>query len=88
VQGFRDAIQQRTRRHSGQRRPRTKHLTLDKLKKNQALDEIIRALNAYLRGWHWNFEHTHTPWRGYFRDFDGFVRRRLRARISGHHGNV
>jgi len=87
VQGFRDAIRRRTRRHSGQRRPKAKHLTMNRLKRNQRLDKTIRSVNAYLRGWHWNFKHIHTPWKGYFRDFDAFVRRRLRACISGRHGN-
>ena len=86
-QNFRDKIRERTRRHSGQRRPKLKHLKLSKLKKNQSLRETIHAVNAYLRGWHWYSKPVRTTWRAPFRHQDAFGRRRLRSQISGRYGN-
>jgi RNA-directed DNA polymerase len=89
VQRFRDAIRQRTPRLRGQRKPKVRHLTYPRLAKNQRLGKMIRDLNRYLRGWHGYFR---AVWSAYpaspFRNFDGFVRRRLRSAISGRGGLV
>jgi len=82
TKGFRQNIRERTRRHAGQRRPKAKKLKLSRLQKNQRIQEMIRKVNAYLRGWHWHFKHARTSWT-IFRDFDQFVRRRLRSAICG-----
>ena len=88
AQRFRDAIRQRTPRLRGQRKPKVRHLTQRRLAKNQRVQAIIQDLNRYLRGWHWYFK---AVWSAYpatpFRNFDGFVRRRLRSAISGRLGN-
>jgi len=82
IKGFRQNIRQRTRRHAGQRRPKTKKLKLSRLRKNRRIQEMIRQVNAYLKGWHWHFKHARTSWT-IFRDFDQFVRRRVRSAICG-----
>ena len=88
AQRFRDAIRQRTPRLRGQRKPRVRHLTVHRLAKNQRVRDLIRNVNRYLRGWHWYFK---AVWSAYpatpFRNFDGFVRRRVRSAISGRLGN-
>lgn len=88
VRRFREAIRQRTPRLRGQRRPRPRHLTGARLGKNQRLGQILRSVNRYLRGWHGYFR---AVWSAYpatpFRNFDGFVRRRVRSAISGTIGN-
>ena len=88
AQRFRDAIRQRTPRLRGERKPRTQRMKLARLAKNQRLRQIIWGLNRYLRGWHGYFK---AVWSAYpetpFRNFDGFVRRRLRSTISGRIGS-
>lgn len=80
---FREAIRKRTPRHAGQKRRKATRCTLTRLRKNQRIAQIIEDLNAYLRGWHGYFRSVRTTWGGYFADFDGFVRRRLRSLIAG-----
>ncbi len=87
VQRFRQAIRQRTPRLKGQRKPKARKITPKRLAKNQRLLEMIRDVNRYLRGWHWHFKavwskYPQTP----FRNFDGYVRQRMRAAITGRVG--
>jgi len=85
VQRFRDAIRQRTPRLKTQRRVKPKNITLNRLKKNKRLTELIRHVNQHLRGWHGYFR---TVWSDYepFPTFDYFVRSRVRASITGRVG--
>jgi len=88
VQRFREAIRQRTPRLKGQRKPKARKITRQRLAKNQRLAAMIRALNRYLRSWHGYFK---AVWSAYprtpFRNFDSFVRRRVRAAITGRVGS-
>jgi RNA-directed DNA polymerase len=86
VQRFRDAIRARTPRLKNQRLPKARHLTPVRLAKNQRLEEMVRELNGFLRGWHWYFKSVWSPYPTPFLRFDQFVRRRLRAAISGRRG--
>lgn len=84
---FRDAIRARTPRLTGQRKPKRQKLTLARLAQNERVKEIIRSLNAFLRGWHAYFRgvwslYPETPF--FFED--RFVRRRLRSAITGRIG--
>jgi len=87
VQRFREAVRRHTPRLRGQRKPKHRSMTARRLAKNRRLREVITGLNRYLRGWHWYFK---AVWSAYpatpFRNFDGFVRRRLRSTISGRIG--
>jgi RNA-directed DNA polymerase len=84
---FREAIRQRTPRLKGQRKPKARKITPERLAKNQRLEEMIREVNRYLRGWHWHFK---AVWSAYpktpFRNFDGYVRQRVRSAITGRVG--
>jgi RNA-directed DNA polymerase len=84
---FRDAIRGRTRRMRNQRKPKARKLTRKRLASNEPLREMIREVNRYLRGWHWYFKavwsrYPQTP----FRNFDSFVRQRVRTAITGRIG--
>jgi len=63
-------------------RPKSKQALRDKIRlltgrlRSDSLENIIKELNAVLRGWFGYFKHAY---RTTFRDVDGFVRRRLRA---------
>ncbi len=87
AQRFREAVRARTPRLRGQRKPKARHLTPARLAQNQRLTEMIKSLNRFLAGWHGYF---HAVWSPYpetpFRNFDGFVRRRLRSALTGRHG--
>jgi RNA-directed DNA polymerase len=87
VQRFREAVRARTPRLRGQRKPKARHLTQARLAHNPRLTEMIKSLNRFLDGWHGYF---HSVWSPYpetpFRDYDGFVRRRLRSAITGRRG--
>ena len=83
---FRDAIRQRTPRLRGQRRPKPRHMTASRLAKNRRLRAVIREVNDYLRGWHWYYKAVWLRYERPFRDFDAFVRRRLRSTITGRIG--
>jgi RNA-directed DNA polymerase len=88
VQRFRAAIRSRTPRFTGQRLPKQRHMTPQRLARNQRLGELIGALNRYLQGWHGYFRGV---WSAYpaspFRNLDRFVRRRVRTAITGRIGN-
>lgn len=83
---FREAIRQHTPRLKNQRKPKRRTLKAARLGKNQRLREMLRRLNRYLRGWHWYFKAVWSPYETPFRNFDMFVRRRLRTAITGRSG--
>jgi RNA-directed DNA polymerase len=87
VRRFREAIRARTPRLKNQRKPKARRLTVRRLAKNQALRRMIASLNRFLRGWHWYFKAVWSPYDTPFRDFDGFVRARVRAAITGRVGS-
>ena len=87
AQRFRDAIRERTPRLKGQRKPKAKHITLARLRENPRIREMIGSVNRYLKGWHGYFRAVNPEWKSPFRDFDAFVRRRLRSAIVGRTGN-
>lgn len=80
---FRNRIRVRTPRHAGQTPRKASKCTVDRLKRNQQVQQMICDVNDYLRGWHWYFKDVATTWRNYFNDFDQFVRRRVRSAIAG-----
>ena len=80
---FRDAVRKRTKRHSGQKRPKTRRCTAARLKKSQRVQRMIADVNRFLQGWHGYFRGARTTFCDYLTGFDGFVRRRLRCAISG-----
>jgi len=84
---FRDAIRSRTPRLITQRPYTYKRATLGRLRKNKRLQEIIASVNRQLRGWHGYFRYL---WSLYpdtpFRNYDGFVRQRIRTAITGRVG--
>ncbi len=88
VQRFRDAVRARTPRPHRQRPVKAKRITLQRLRENAAVQTMIWSLNQHLRGWHGYFR---SVWSRYpetpFRDFDSFVRRRLRTAITGRVGS-
>ena len=55
--------------------------------KNQRLGEMIRAVNRYLRGWHWYFKGVWSKNPAPFAAFDRFARVRLRLAITGRLGS-
>lgn len=87
VHRFRDAIRSRTPRLKGQRQPKARHLTPQRLARNQRLRKVIGEVNRYLRGWHGYFKGV---WSRYpqspFRNEDSYVRKRVRAAITGRRG--
>lgn len=87
AQRFREAVRARTPRLRNQRLPKARNITYRRLAKNQRVRELIQGLNRFLQGWHWYFKQV---WSKYpqtpFRNYDGFVRRRLRGAITGRHG--
>lgn len=84
---FRDALRQRTPRLQGQRKPKRKHLTVARLRRNQRVQEIIRQVNSYLTGWHGYFRQLWSPFPEPFLFHDSFVRRRIRSVITGRTGS-
>ena len=87
AQRFRAALRQLTPRLKGQRLPKPRHLTRQRLAKNLRLREMVKQVNRYLRGWHWYFKGVWRPYEGPFYYFDCFVRRRLRSAITGRIGS-
>src|SRR5438067_1175266 len=71
---FREAIRQHTPRLKNQSKPKRRRLKAARLAKNQRLQEVLRRLNRYLRGWHWYFKAVWSPYETPFRNFDMFVR--------------
>ena len=87
AQRFRAALRQLTPRLKGQRLPKPQHLTRRRLARNPRLQEMLRQVNRYLRGWHWYFKGVWRPYEGPFYYQDCFVRRRLRTAITGRTGS-
>jgi len=87
VHRFRESIRRRTPRLITQRPVKAKHVTLARLSKNERVKTIIAGVNAHLHGWHGYFRQV---WSRYpetpFRNFDGFVRQRIRTAITGRVG--
>ena len=87
AQRFRDAVRQRTPGLRTQRRVKARKVTPARLAKNQRVRTMIEDLNRFLTGWHGYFK---AVWSRYpdtpFRDFDGFVRQRVRTAITGRVG--
>ena len=87
VSSFREEVRKRTPRLKTQRPVKARKVTPTRLAKNQRVREMIRSLNLYLAGWHGYFR---TVWSRYpgspFRNFDGFVRQRVRTAITGRVG--
>lgn len=86
-QRFRERIRELTPRLRGQRKPKARKVTPQRLAKNERLQEIIRAVNRYLGGWHGYFKEVWRPYEGPFYFDDCFVRRRLRSAITGRTGS-
>lgn len=84
---FREAIRRIIPRLRAQKAVKERHVTPERLAKNQRLGEMIRAVNRYLRGWHWYFKGVWSRWREPFEAFDRFVRVRLRLAITGRLGS-
>jgi len=80
---FRDRIRELTPRHAGQKRPKLKSGKLHRLHRNQRILGMTENVNRYLRDWHGYFRGVRTDWQGYWRDYDGYIRQRLRNAISG-----
>ena len=86
-QRFREAVRKLTPRLKNQQRPKRRHITAVRLKQNQRGREMVAGLNRYLRGWHGYFQEVWRPYRTPFLRFDQFVRRRVRAAITGSQGD-
>jgi group II intron reverse transcriptase/maturase len=84
---FRETIRSHTPRLKNQRRVKARHCTLIRLKKNKRVGARIGSLNRHLVGWHGYFRQV---WSRYpqtpFRNFDGYVRQRVRTAITGRVG--
>ena len=77
-----------TPRLTNQRRPKQRSLSATRLAENQRVGAMVRALNRYLRGWHWYFKGVWCPYpERAFERFDRFVRTRLRIALTGRVGN-
>lgn len=87
VARFRDSIRKRTPALIAQRRVKRRHVTFVRLQRNERLKALIRHVNAYTRGWHWYFKAVRSPYEDPYESFDSFIRRRIRASITGRCGN-
>lgn len=80
---FRARIRKMTPRHAGQRRPKSKRLNLQRLRKNKRIREMVERVNRFLQNWYGYFRGVRTDWHWYLRLFDGYIRQRLRNAITG-----
>ena len=87
VRRFREQVRRLMPRLKNQRRVKARKITPGRLAKNQAVRGMIADLNRFLRGWHWYFKAVWSPYATPFRNFDGFVRGRVRAAITGRVGS-
>jgi RNA-directed DNA polymerase len=87
VARFRDEIRKRTPRLHAQRAVKREHLTRERLRRNKRVSEMLRSVNAYLRGWHWYFKAMRSRYDPPFETFDGYTRGRIRSAIVGRVGN-
>jgi group II intron reverse transcriptase/maturase len=83
VINFRNSIREKTPRLKTQRRVKPRHVTFARLVKNQRVRRTIQRVNAFLVGWHWYFKGVRGRYKEPFESFDIFVRRRVRAVITG-----
>jgi RNA-directed DNA polymerase len=85
---FREQVRSRTPRSIAQRKVKARRVTFPRLRKNERIRQILASVNRLLRGWHVYFRHV---WSRYpetpFRNFDGFVRQRVRTAITGRVGS-
>ena len=86
VARFRDAVRGRTPRLIAQRRVKRKHLTINRLRRNERVQAMLKGLNGFLRGWHWYFKSHRSRYASALDRFDGYVRQRLRSAIVGRVG--
>ena len=86
VRRFRAAIRARTPRLISQKPFKERHATLKRLRKNKHLAQIIVSVNSYLSGWHGYFKTIQSQYSEPYRMFDGYVRARLRACVTGRTG--
>ena len=87
VARFRDAIRERTPRLHTQRPVKRRHLTVARLRKNQRVQQMLKRVNLFLRGWHWYFKAMRSRHKSCLQDFDRFTRRRIRTAITGRTGS-
>ena len=80
---FRERIRELTRRHAGQKRPKAKSCKLQRLRRNKRIRRMVEDVSRYLRDWHGYFHDVRTDWQDYWREYDGYVRQRLRNAITG-----
>jgi RNA-directed DNA polymerase len=84
---FREQVRSRTPKLIAQKRVKAKRVTYSHLRKNERIHQMLASVNRLLRGWHVYFRHV---WSRYpetpFRNFDGFVRQRVRTAITGRVG--
>ena len=83
VRSFRDAVRKRTPRLRAQKPMKRRHVTYTRVAKNQRVTDMIKRLNGFLRGWHWYFKSIVSRYDQPYESFDIFVRRRVRAAITG-----
>ena len=83
VRNFRDAVRKRTPRLRAQKPVKRRHVTYTRLANNQRVANMIKRLNGFLRGWHWYFKSIVSRYDEPYESFDIFVRRRVRAAITG-----
>ena len=88
ARNFREQVRSRTPRLIAQRKVKAKRVTYPRLRENERIRQILGSVNRLLRGWHVYFRHV---WSRYpetpFRNFDGFVRQRVRTAITGRIGS-
>lgn len=85
---FRASLRERTPRLKTQRRVKRRHVHLPRLLQNQRLQETIKRVNGFLRGWHWYFKPMQSRYgMNAWNRLDGYVRGRLRACITGRIGH-
>jgi RNA-directed DNA polymerase len=87
VKSFRDNVRKRTPRIKNQRKPKARHMTAQRLRDNPELAVMIRRLNAFMRGWHWYFKAVRSPYKTPFRNFDSYLRQRIRQAVVGRTGS-
>lgn len=87
IHSFRAAVRARTPRHGGQRPRRRKSCTVQRLRRDEALQRMITEVNRYLRGWYGYFREVTGVGRHDMRRLDGFVRHRARSAIAGRHAH-
>lgn len=87
VRRFRATIRRHTPRLKNQRRSKASNMTPPRLALNQRLWQMVGRLNRYLRGWHWYYKGVWSQYDTPFRNFDGFVRQRVRTALTGRVGS-